>query len=274
LQLVEEQTHQAIKSYRFDHMAQALYQFVWNDYCSWYLELSKLVLTSDNAGSEQQRATRRTLVRVLEALLRLLHPIIPFITDALWRDVATLAGKNGDTIMTQPYPQPDTGKIDKSALTEMLWVQTVIGGVRNIRGEMNIDPNKPVTVLLQDAGPDDEEYMLRNIDYLTRFGKFESVSMLDGQNIPESPATALVGQMKILVPLGTLIDKQAELSRLEREHVKAQTDKDRVRSKLDNPKFIEKAPPDVVAGERARAYELETALNNLQSQIERIRALP
>ena len=274
LQLVEEQAHLAIKGYRFDHMAQALYQFVWNDYCSWYLELSKVILTSDNASPEQQRATRRSLVRVLETSLRLLHPIIPFITDALWRDIATLAGKNGDSIMVQPYPQPDPGRIDKSALTEMQWVQAVIGGVRNIRGEMNIDPNKPVTVLLQDAGPDDEEYMVRNIDYLTRFGKFESVTMVDDQNIPESPATALVGQMKILVPLGTLIDKEAELSRLEREHIKAQKDKDRVRSKLDNPKFIEKAPPDVVAGERVRANELETALNNLQSQIEIIRALP
>ena len=123
---------------------------------------------------------------------------------------------------------------------------------------MNIDPNKPVTVLLQDASPDDEEFLLRNIDYLTRFGKFDSVAMVDDRSIPESPATALVGQMKILVPLGTLIDKAAELSRLDREHVKAIKDKARVQSKLDNPNFVEKAPADVVAGERVRANELET----------------
>ena len=274
LQQVVEQTHQAIAIYRFDHMAQGLYQFVWNDYCSWYLELCKVVLTGGNSSPEQKRATRRTLVRVLESSLRLLHPIMPFITDALWQDVAALAGKKGDTIMTQPFPNSDTGKIDDSALTEMEWVQAVIGGVRNIRGEMNIDPNKPVTVLLQDASSGDEERLARNIKYLTSLGKFDSVSTVNEQDIPESPATALVGQMKILVPLGALIDKKAELSRLEKELVKTQKDKDRVQSKLGNPNFIERAPAEVVANERVRAEELDTALHNLESQIERVRALP
>ncbi len=273
LQQVEIDTHQAIRGYRFDHMAQGLYQFVWNDYCSWYLELCKVVLSDDDARPAEKRATRRTLVRVLETSLRMLHPIMPFITDALWQEIAVLADKRGETIMTQPYPQPQPEKIDDNALAEMDWVQAVIGGVRNIRGEMNIDPNKPVTVLLQNASSDDAEYLSRNDRYLKRFGKFDSVSIVSDDEAPDSPAAALVGGMRILVPLGTLIDKAAELARLEREQVKARKDMDRIQSKLGNLNFVEKAPADVVAGERVRADKLGTMLENLALQIEKIRAL-
>jgi len=273
LQQVEEESRQAVDGYRFDHMAQGLYQFIWNDYCSWYLELCKVVLSDDAASPAQKRATRRTLVRVLETSLRLLHPIMPFITDALWQDVSALAGKEGETIMNQPYPQPEPERIDAQALAEMTWVQAVIGGVRNIRGEMNIDPNKQVTVLLQNTATEDAEYMSRNLRYLKRFGKFESVSLVSDEEAPDSPATALVGRMRILVPLGDLIDREAELARLEREQAKARKDMDRIQSKLGNRNFVEKAPAEVVATEHARAEKLAVVLENLASQIEKISAL-
>ena len=274
LQQVEQQTQHAIKTYRFDLMAQGLYQFVWNDYCSWYLELCKVVLNKEDAAPESVRAARRTLVRVMETSLRLLHPIMPFITEVLWRQLAPMAGREGPSIMNQPYPVSEAHKIDDQALAEMAWVQAVIGGVRNIRGEMNIDPNKNMAVLLQDAGDTELAYLERNLDYLTRFGKFTSIALADDRNPPRSPATALVGRMKILVALGDLIDKNAELSRLEREHGKTQKDMERVRSKLDNPNFVEKAPAAVVAKERERAAELESALGKLGSQIEKVKALP
>lgn len=273
LQQVEQQVQQSIESYRFDHMARDLYQFVWNDYCSWYLELAKVVLNNSDANLNQLRATRRTLVRVMEASLRLLHPIMPFITEALWHELAPFAGKDGPTIMTQPYPKAEPNKIERQALTEMEWIQAVISAVRNIRGEMNIDPNKQVKVLLQDTRQADTEYLTRNLDYLTRFGKFESIAIIEDNNASDSPAISLVGHMKVLVPLGDLIDKAAELSRLEREHNKTQKEMQRVRSKLDNPSFVEKAPAEVVAKEHTRAAELETTLDKLQSQIETFRTL-
>ena len=274
LQQVEEQTESAIKNYRFDHMAQGLYQFVWDDYCSWYLELAKVVLNDQDATTEQLRATRRTLVRVMEASLRLLHPIMPFITEALWQEIAPLAGKHGATIMTQSYPQHQPDKIDQQALAEMDWMQSLIGGVRNIRGEMNVDPNRQVVVFLQGAQAADEEYLARNFEYLTRFGKFERIETVGDTDLPDSTATAMVGNMKVLVPLGDLIDKTAELTRLERERSRSEREMERIRSKLDNPSFVEKAPIDVVSKERTRASELATTIDQLRSQIEKIRALP
>ena len=273
LQQVKQQVQQSIESYRFDHMAQSLYQFVWNDYCSWYLELAKVVLNNGDSSPAQLRGTRRTLVRVMEASLRLLHPIMPFITEALWLELAPLAGKKGQTIMTQPYPKADSNKIDTQALIEMAWTQAVITSVRNIRGEMNIDPNKRVTVFLQDTSEQDTDYLKSNLDYLTRFGKFESISVARDGNVPDSPATALVGNMKVLVPLGDLIDKTAELSRLQREQNKTQREVERIRTKLDNPNFVQKAPTEVVEKERTRAAELATTLDKLKTQIEKVKSL-
>lgn len=274
LQQVEAQTAGAIENYRFDHMAQGLYQFLWDDYCSWYLELAKIALSDPGATPDQLRGTRRTLVSVMETSLRLVHPIMPFITDALWQEIAPLAGKTGATIMTQPYPRHDSGKIDPHALTEMEWVQSIIGAVRNIRGEMNIDPNKQVAVFLQDATETDEEYLARNQDYLTHFGKFEHIVTVADGKTTDSPATAVIGHMKVLVPLGDLIDKTAELLRLERERSKSEREMERIKSKLDNPNFTARAPAEVVSKERTRAAELASTLDQLRSQIEKIRALP
>jgi valyl-tRNA synthetase len=273
LQQVEAQVAASVADYRFDQMARALYAFVWDEYCSWYLELSKVTLNDPDANEAQRRATRRTLVRVLEASMRLLHPLMPFITEEIWSKLAPLAGRQGETIMLQPYPACDEDLINDDALSEMRWVQTVIGGVRNIRGEMNIDPGRGLPVLLQGAAGQDKDYLSRNRGYLTRFGNFSSVDVV-GTGVNPPAATALVGRMKILVPLGSVIDKDVELKRLSKELQRTRQEMERARSKLENPSFVDKAPAQVVEKERTRLTELNTAVEKLDTQISTVQALP
>ena len=263
----------AIDGYRFDLAAQAIYRFVWDEYCDWYLELSKTVLTDPASPADAARGTRRTLVQVMEALLRLIHPLTPFISEEIWQRIAPLAGVPGRTIMRQPYPAPHPDLIDAEAVHEVAWVQDVIVGVRKIRSGMNIDPRRNLPVLLQGGTESDHARMERNLHYLTSVGRIESVTWLDtGSPAPES-STALVGNMKLLIPLAGLIDKDAELGRLGRELVKKQEELDRCEKKLSNPGFTDKAPAEVVARERERAGELAAAIRNLQVQQEKILAL-
>ncbi len=273
LQRVEADVHTAIKDYRFDLMASTLHGFVWDEYCSWYLELSKVTLTNPASSSETLRATRRTLVQVLEALVRLLHPIMPFITEEIWQAVAPLAGKHGKTIMLQPYPQPEPHKINDKAIEQMSWVMGVITGVRNIRGEMDIPPGKRLPALLQDGTSEDRARLQCGRDYIISLAGLESLGWLEpGDPVPES-ATSLVGNMKVLVPLGSLIDRKAEAKRLAREREKAQENLERARSKLDNPSFLERAPEKIVRQERQRIIEFEAAVKKLDAQLGKIRAL-
>ncbi|MCK4706444.1 MAG: class I tRNA ligase family protein, partial [Gammaproteobacteria bacterium] len=253
--------------------ASDLYSFVWEDYCDWYLELSKPVLFSDETSEAAQRGTRRTLVRVLETILRLNHPIMPFITEELWQMIAPLAGKSGDTIMTQPYPIADQSKIDKVAETELEWVKNFITGVRKIRSEMDIPPGKPLPVLLQNASDEDKTCFNSNQNFIETLAKLESVKWLNtGDAAPES-AMALVGEMQILIPLAGLIDKEAELARLEKEMGKLSINIEKGEAKLQNPGFVDKAPEAVVEKERQRVAELSKSLQQLQEQAEKIRAL-
>ncbi len=276
VQQVVAQVHQAVAEYRFDQMAQTLYGFIWDEYCSWYLELSKIGLAAEHAGKAQRRAIRHTLVRALETSLRMLHPIMPFITEAIWQQLAPLANIDGETIMVQPFPTCDDAGIDHAALQEMSWVQSVIGSVRNIRGEMNIEPGKPLPVVLQGGSDLDWEYLYRNRDYLLRLGRFAGVERSDtSTSLSDAQcATALVGGMKVQVPLGALINKQAELARLGREIDSATRDLERANTKLANPNFVQRAPPEVVEKERQRAAEMAVALDKLRAQREQIEALP
>jgi valyl-tRNA synthetase len=274
LQLVEDQVEQAVKDYRLDNMANALYAFVWDEFCSWYLELTKVVLNSDQASDAMHRSSRRSLVRVLEATLRLLHPITPFITEEIWQQVTPLCGKHGDTIMIQPYPRSDAEKIDHAALREMQWVQSIIGAVRNIRGDRNIEPGRKLPVLLQGGDDQDCAFLERNRDYLLQLGRFQSVDKISGeQRIPQS-AMSLVGQLKVLVPLGEVIDKQTELERLTKELEKFHKELMRSNGKLENPRFIDKAPKQVVDKERQRVTEINLAIDKLKTQLEEVRGLP
>ena len=273
LQKTEQTVIDSINSYRFDLAAQAIYAFTWDEYCDWYLELAKPVLTSKDSTDGAQRGTRQTLVTVMETLLRLAHPVIPFITEEIWQRMAPLAGISGDTVMRQPYPVPESGMIDEDAISEIDWIRTFIIGVRKIRSGMNIDPRKPLPVLLQDGSDTDRERLRRNRHYLESVGRIESVTWLDDAGSAPESATSLVGDMKLLIPLAGLIDKEAENTRLSKELEKKTGELERCEKKLANANFVDKAPPEVVDKERARAGELQSAIASLEEQQRRIQAL-
>jgi len=291
---------EALDAYRFDLAAQAIYEFTWSDFCDWYLELSKPVLTSDNATDAAKRGTRWTLVQTLECLLRLTHPLMPFITEEIWQKVRPLtrpgavgvaagtetdngsgsgldAASAGDdpvaTIMLAPYPEVDSTLGDADAEAEIHWVQQFILGVRRIKGEMNIAPSKQLPVLVANASDRDRQWIEQARRYLDFLARTESIRLLaDEAEAPES-AIALVGTMKILIPMAGLIDKDAELKRLDKEIARLQADIERIEKKLANPSFVDKAPAAVVEKERERVADQSAALANLSQQRERIAAL-
>jgi len=271
---VAGEVEMAFGQYRFDLASQAIYSFTWNEYCDWYLELSKVVLNDPKASAAAQRGTRRTLVQVLETLLRLLHPITPFITEEIWQRVAALAGKSGSTIMREPYPLTDATAIDHEAVKEIRWVMNVIAVIRNIRGEMDIAPSKLLPVLLQDASVQDLACLERNRATLTTLARTESITCLKpGDTTPES-ATALVGNMQVLVPLGSVINKQAELERLNKEMEKIEKDLQKAVTKLANSDFVARAPKQVVEQENERVRQFESALASLRAQHVKVASLP
>jgi valyl-tRNA synthetase len=273
LQETEQLINKAIGEYRFDRVANAIYEFVWNEYCDWYLELSKPILMSDTASAAAKRGTRQTLIRVLETILRLSHPVMPYITEEIWQRVAPLAGKSGNTIMTQPYPEADTGKIDKAAVAEMEWVKQFIVGIRQIRSGMDIKPGKPLPVILQNYSNDDKLRVERNHHYLENLAKIESIRWLGkNEEAPES-ATALAGEMQILIPMAGLIDKDAELARLGKEIDKLENDANRTEGKLGNKSFVDKAPEAVVQKERDKLRDIQSSLEQLKAQKEKIARL-
>jgi valyl-tRNA synthetase len=267
LQQVEADVAEQIAGYRFDQMAQSLYSFVWDEYCSWYVELTKIVLNDDDASDAQMRGTRRTLVRVLETTLRLLHPIMPFISEEIWQQVKPLAAVDGDTIMNAPYPIADSSKLDQSSIDEMQWVQAVITGVRNIRGEMNISPSKELPILLDGANEQSLTYLQANRAYLTKFGRFESIAIVEpDQELPES-ATALVSEMRVQIPLGSFIDASSEIARLNKELEKAEKDIAGVSGRLSNAAFVDKAPDQVIRKAREQLANAQANKDILIDQI-------
>ncbi|WP_252109617.1 MULTISPECIES: valine--tRNA ligase [unclassified Halomonas] len=276
LQKTEAQVTKAMDEYRFDHASQALYEFVWNEYCDWYLELSKPVLWDESATLEAKRGTRRTLVRVLETILRLAHPMMPYISEEIWQRVAPLAGRHpgGDaSIMTQAWPQADESRIDEQAGRDIEWLKGVIIAVRNIRAEMNIAPGKPLDVLLTKGQPVDAERLDNNRLFLSKLAKLESVTWLANPSEAPLSATQLVGDMEVLVPMADLIDKDAELARLNKEIEKQDKLIGGVEKKLGNEGFTAKAPAAVIDKERAKLAEFQSAKTLLQEQKAKIEAL-
>ncbi|MGB9670216.1 MAG: valine--tRNA ligase [Halothiobacillaceae bacterium] len=271
LQRLEADVIRHFETYRFDLAAQALYDFTWNEYCDWYLELSKPALKTQDEAT--QRGIRRTLVRVLETLLRLLHPIMPFITEEIWQRVAPLAGKAGETIMLQPFPQPEASRIDETALADIEWLKAFVLGVRRIRAEMDIAPGKPLPVLVTNASANDRRLLADNRAFLTALARIESIEVVEDEASAPESAVALVGEMKVLIPLAGLIDKEAELARLGKEIGKLEKELDKCRTKLANPTFTDKAPPAVVEQERQREREFSAALEQLRVQKAKIHAL-
>ena len=276
LQKTEAQVTKAMDEYRFDHASQALYEFVWNEYCDWYLELSKPVLWDEAASAEAKRGTRRTLVRVLETILRLAHPMMPYISEEIWQRVAPLAGTYvGDdaSIMHQAWPEADESKIDEQATRDIEWLKGVIIAVRNIRAEMNIAPGKPLDVLLTKGQPEDAERLEQNRRFLAKLAKLESVTWLANPEDAPLSATQLVGDMEVLVPMADLIDKDAELARLAKEIEKQDKLIGGIEKKLGNDGFIAKAPVAVVEKERAKLAEFQATRQLLEEQQAKIAAM-
>jgi len=273
LQHIVDNVHRHFASYRFDLAAQDIYSFVWDDYCGWYLELSKPVLMKDHFSAAEKRGTRQTLVQVLETILRLVHPIMPFITEELWQRVAPLTGISGETIMQQPYPVSSETMIDKAAEEELEWVKTFVNGIRRIRSESDIAPGKPLPVILQNASDNDKSLFEKNESFVYSLARIESVNFISNDETAPESSTALVGEMKILIPLAGLIDKDAELARLNKEIGKLESNLEKTTAKLGNPGFVDKAPEAVVTKEKERAAEMASAVQNLKEQLVKISAL-
>ncbi|MDP1775498.1 MAG: valine--tRNA ligase, partial [Moraxellaceae bacterium] len=271
LQETEAAVIAAMAEYRFDHVAQTIYDFVWNEYCDWYLELTKPVLSADTQATEaQQRAARRTLVRVLETILRITHPLMPFITEEIWQRVKPLANAEGEFLMLARFPEPDLSRVDADANSEIAWIQQVIAGIRNIRGELGISPGKPLPLLATNVSADDATKLQRQ-DALLRFiGRLESITVVANEADLLPVSTALVGQMTLGVPLAGLIDVAAELARLDKEIARLGQEVARVEAKLSNESFVARAPADVVAKERAKIADNQRAQAALLEQRERI----
>lgn len=262
-----------LDQFRFDLAAQTLYEFIWNQYCDWYLELSKPVLWDKSAPIERLRGTRRTLVQVLEAIVRLAHPFMPFITEEIWQSIKTLAGAKGETIMLQPYPVADDAQIDTQAETDIEWLKAFIIGIRNIRAEMNINPGKALEVILNNATEEDQRRLQTNESALKKLAKLTSVMVLPKGSEAPAAATALVGKMEVLVPIADLIDKEAEQARLTKEVQKLTTEVERINNKLANASFVEKAPVAVIEKERLKLADAEQAIIKLNEQLVKINSM-
>ncbi|MEO7206664.1 MAG: valine--tRNA ligase [Steroidobacteraceae bacterium] len=259
--------------YRFDAVANALYEFTWHEFCDWYVELSKAVLQSDSASDAGKRGTRVTLISTLEVLLRAMHPLAPFISEEIWQRVRVIAGVSGETIMRAEFPRAESIVADRHAEPEMRWVMGFILGVRQIRGEMDIPWTRKLEVLLQNASARDLEYLGRNLHYLVRLAGVEAPRLLEAAEAAPISAVALLGNLEILVPMKGLIDPHAELERLAKKLRKTEMDMSKLESKLGNSQFAQNAPPDIVAKDQQRLEELRTEIGQLSAQTARVTKL-
>jgi valyl-tRNA synthetase len=259
-------------SYRLDMVATALYEFTWHEFCDWYLELTKAVLQAPLASEAQQRGTRATLIECLEALLRALHPLAPFISEEIWQRVAPAGRASAETIMRAPFPEAAQFAADAQSEAEMRWVMDFILGVRQIRGEMDIAPARKIDVLLAHASATDVALATRHAAYLGRLAGVQSKTLDPNEPRPIS-AVATLGDMEILVPMAGLIDPTAELERVAKRRTKLQIDLGKLESKMTNSDFVANAPPDVIAKDTARIAELRTELRQLDAQHHRVTAL-
>jgi valyl-tRNA synthetase len=260
LQDTEHEINRQLDEYRFDLAAKALYEFIWNAYCDWYLELSKVDLARGDEAA--QRGTRRTLVRVLETTLRLAHPFIPFITEELWQEVAALAGKRGESVSLQPYPQPQFERIDPVANAQIAALKAMVDAVRSLRSEMSLSPAQKVDALI--AGDVEGIGADALYPYLSTLAKLSSVQTVG--ELPRSPApVSVVHPVRIM--LDVKIDIAAERDRLGKERARIEGEIARAKAKLGNESFVARAPAAVVAQERERMAGFEATLSKVTEQI-------
>ena len=266
-----EQVTKGIHNYRFDLAAKAIHEFTWDEYCDWYLELSKTVLTNDEASDAEKAGTRLILLRVLETLTRLAHPFMPFITEEIWQKVAPMLDKKDKTVMKTSYPEVDDIVTDESSLEAIEWIKAFILGVRKIRAERDIDPRKSLTVKIRGGSEKEKTWLHENSHYLKDLGWIESIEKIDAE--PDDAVIALAGEMTLLVPLADLIDPQAEIVRLEKELEKLRKNSDSIARKLENKDFVDHAPTEVVDKEKERLEESNTSIDKLEGQYQRIKKL-
>ena len=262
-----------LDNYRFDLAANTLYEFTWNQFCDWYLELTKPVLFKGNEA--QQRGTRHTLITVLESLLRLMHPMMPYITETIWQRVAPLAGLETEntSIMVQAFPVYNAASVDAKAMEDLEWVKQFIVAIRNIRGEMDISPSKPLSVLLANASEEDKRRIEENESFLASLAKIEAFTLLENKDDAPACATSYVGNLEIMIPMAGLIDVDAELARIAKQLEKAEKGLAQVQNKLANEKFVNNAPEAVLAKEHEKLAEYSDAKAKLLEQKTKIESL-
>ncbi len=277
LQKAEMSVHKAFADYRLDMVAQTMYDFVWNEYCDWYVELTKPVLNGDDASEERKAEVRRVLLSVLETSLRLLHPLMPFLTEEIWQTVAPMINRQGtedkNSIMLAAYPVADSTKINDQAEADMTWLQGLIGAVRNIRGEMGLGNARLLPVLLKNVGDKEREQLGRIEPLFKALSKVESIEFLTDTQEPPLSSSSIVGQVSIFVPMKGLIDPQAEIARIAKRLEKVQKQFDQLNTKLSNQGFLAKAPAHVVDAEKLVLADLADQLQKLNAQKEQLAAL-
>ena len=266
---------EAYDNYRFDLASQALYDFVWNEFCDWYLELSKPVLWDETTAASEQLGARRTLITVLEKSLRLLHPFMPFLTEEIWQPVSPLADESGESIMLAPWPARQPDRMDAESEAEVEWLKQIIVAIRSIRSESNIPPATELPVFVVNTTALDRERFNRNETYLGRLAKVSGITVLSEEEAPPANLMALCGDLEIRVPMAGVIDIEAELKRLDKEIERQQKEVAKLDGKLSNKAFIERAPADIVEAEKQKKAQAETALTTLsrqRTQIEELRS--
>ena len=269
LQHVKMEVQKHLSDYRLDLMSQTLYEFIWHDYCDWYLELSKPLLEN----SQTKEGCESTLFKVLNETLVLLHPIIPFITEEIFEQSQKIQSQSNNKLISQPFPEVQDELFDSDAEAEINWLKGFILGIRKIRGEMNIAPGKPLPCFIKNFSSQDKSYIDSNKSTLSTIAKLDSIDLLSPNDDEEESAIALAGEMKILIPLAGLIDKGAEQDRLNKEIEKLLRLKSQFSAKLTNKKFINGAPEEVVNNEKEKLATTESALKDLQQQLEKISKL-
>jgi valyl-tRNA synthetase len=268
LNKVVADVHKQMKNYRFDLVAQYIYDFVWNIYCGWYLEFAKSSIES--ASLEQKQGIQFTLISVLDKILKLAHPIIPFITEEIYQQITPYLSDAGDSIMVQKYPGVDLTIEDKAAVLEVEWLQRVIVSIRTIRSEMNVKPSKAVPLIVKNATNLDKKYFVAMSDMLKSLAKIESVVFVcDGDNLPAS-AVSIIGELEVHIPLAGIIDIKAERSRLDKEISKLSIELLRIEKKLSNDRFVSNAPIEIVEKEKLKYKDFEENKVKLQMQIDKI----
>lgn len=263
----------AFATYRLDLAAQAIYEFIWNEYCDWYVELTKPVLNDENVSEERKAEVRRVLLAVMEASLRLAHPLMPYLTEEIWQTLAPKLGMSGETIMLAQYPTVDDAFLNDQAEADMQWLQGLIGAVRNIRGEMGLGNARLLPVLLQNT-TDAEKAQITRIEALFKaLAKVESITFLGTDEQPPLSSSSVIGHVSVFVPMKGLIDPKAELGRLQKDLDKVQKQHDQIATKLGNEGFVAKAPAAVVEGEKVKLAEFADQLAKIKANMEQIAAL-